>query len=84
MPAGVLASCSKPPWQALNVVTLPGYESLSRVPRSLHLGNRPPTGPLTTKEKGEAEELRLETLAGSDERKESEQEESRESPDREV
>jgi hypothetical protein len=48
------------------------------------LGNRPPTGPLTTKEKGEAEELRLETLAGSDERKESEQEESRESPDREV
>jgi hypothetical protein len=48
------------------------------------LGNRPPAGPLTTKEKGEAEELRLETLAGGDERKESEQEESRQSPDREM
>jgi hypothetical protein len=47
------------------------------------LGNRPPTGPLTTGEKGEAEELQQETLAENT-RKESEQEESGAPPDPEV
>ena len=35
-------------------------------------GHRPPTGPLTTSEANEAEELRQETLAKDDERIESE------------
>jgi hypothetical protein len=38
-------------------------------------GHRPPTGPLTTSEAADAEELRQETLAKSDERIEREQEE---------
>jgi hypothetical protein len=38
-------------------------------------GHRPPTGPLTTSEAADAEELRQETLAKSDERIEGEQEE---------
>jgi hypothetical protein len=36
-------------------------------------GRRPPTGPLTTSEASEAEELRQETLAKDDERIEPEQ-----------
>ena len=44
------------------------------------LGNRPPTGPLTTDENSEAEALRQETLTEDHERKEREQEESGESP----
>jgi hypothetical protein len=39
-------------------------------------GHRPPTGPLTTSEAADAEELRQETLAKSDERIEREQEEA--------
>jgi hypothetical protein len=39
-------------------------------------GHRPPTGPLTTSEAAEAEELRQETLAKNDERIEREQEEA--------
>ena len=38
-------------------------------------GHRPPTGPLTTSEAADAEELRQATLAKSDERIEREQEE---------
>jgi len=37
-------------------------------------GHRPPTGPLTTSEAAEAEELRHETLAKNEERIEREQE----------
>jgi hypothetical protein len=40
-------------------------------------GHRPPTGPLTTSEATDAEELRQETLAKDDERIEREQEEAR-------
>ncbi len=40
-------------------------------------GHRPPTGPLTTSEAADAEELRQETLAKTDERIEREQEEPR-------
>jgi hypothetical protein len=39
-------------------------------------GHRPPTGPLTTSEATEAEELRQETLAKDDKRIEREQEEA--------
>jgi hypothetical protein len=39
-------------------------------------GHRPPTGPLTTSEAADAEELRQETLAKNDERIEHEQEEA--------
>ncbi len=39
-------------------------------------GHRPPTGPLTTSEAADAEELRQETLAKNDERIEREQEEA--------
>jgi hypothetical protein len=39
-------------------------------------GHRAPTGPLTTSEATDAEELRLETLAKNDERIEREQEEA--------
>jgi len=44
------------------------------------LGNRPPTGPLTTEETRKAETLRQETSAEDGERKERETEESGESP----
>ena len=44
------------------------------------LGNRPPTGPLTTEETSEAEALRQETLTEDSERREREPEESGESP----
>ncbi len=39
-------------------------------------GHRPPTGPLTTSEAADAEELRQETLAKNDEQIEREQEEA--------
>ena len=39
-------------------------------------GHRPPTGPLTTSEAAEAEELRQETLATNEERIEREREEA--------
>jgi hypothetical protein len=39
-------------------------------------GRRPPTGPLTTAETTEAEDLRLETLAKDEKRIQREQEES--------
>jgi hypothetical protein len=39
-------------------------------------GHRPPTGPLTTSEANDAEELRQETLAKNKERIEGEQEEA--------
>jgi len=39
-------------------------------------GHRPPTGPLTTSEAAEAEELRQETLAKDEERTEHEQAEA--------
>ena len=39
-------------------------------------GRRPPTGPLTTAEAADAEELRQETLAADNERIEREQEEA--------
>jgi hypothetical protein len=45
---------------------------------------RPPTGPLTTKETADAEELRQETLAKDDEPIEREQEEAHDRRDREV
>jgi len=43
------------------------------------LGNRPPTGPLTTQEDSDAETLRQATLTEESERKEREQEERGES-----
>jgi hypothetical protein len=47
-------------------------------------GHRPPTGPLTTAETTDAEELRQETLAKENERSEREQEEASDRRDREV
>jgi hypothetical protein len=47
-------------------------------------GHRPPTGPLTTAETTDAEELRQETLAADEKRIEREQEEASDRPDREV
>ncbi len=47
-------------------------------------GHRPPTGPLTTTETTDAEELRQETLAKDNERIEREQEEASDRRDREV
>lgn len=44
--------------------------------KHLRGGHRPPTGPLTTSEAADAEELRQETLAKNDERIEREQEEA--------
>ena len=44
------------------------------------LGNRPPTGPLTTQENSDAEALRQATLTEKNERSEREQEERGESP----
>ena len=44
-------------------------------------GHRPPTGPLTTSEATDAEELRQETLAKDEERIEREQEEAGREPD---
>lgn len=44
------------------------------------LGNRPPTGPLTTQEDSDAETLREATLTEDNQRREREQEEPRESP----
>lgn len=41
--------------------------------RHLHPGRRPPTGPLTTAEASDAEELRKQTQAKDDERVEREQ-----------
>ena len=43
-------------------------------------GHRPPTGPLTTSEAAEAEELRHETSAKNDERIEREREEANREP----
>jgi hypothetical protein len=45
------------------------------------LGNRPPTGPLTTQEHDKAESLRQATLAEENERNEAERGEPGESPD---
>jgi hypothetical protein len=47
-------------------------------------GHRPPTGPLTTAETTEAEELRQEMLAKDNEPIKNEQEETSDRPDREV
>jgi hypothetical protein len=47
-------------------------------------GHRPPTGPLTTAEQTDAEELREETLVRDDERIEREQEKRGDRRDREV
>jgi hypothetical protein len=47
-------------------------------------GHRPPTGPLTTAETTEAEELRLETLAKDDARIKRKQEETSDRRDVEV
>jgi hypothetical protein len=47
-------------------------------------GHRPPTGPLTTAEAADAEELRQETLAKDNERIERERDEAGDGPDREV
>jgi hypothetical protein len=47
-------------------------------------GHRPPTGPLTSAETTEAEELRQETLAKDDARIKREQEETSDRRDREV
>ena len=44
------------------------------------LGNRPPTGPLTTEETSDAEALRQKTIGEDNERSEPEQEESDGSP----
>ena len=44
-------------------------------------GHRPPTGPLTTSETADAEELRQETVAKNDERIEREQEAVSREPD---
>jgi hypothetical protein len=44
------------------------------------LGNRPPTGPLTTQENSDAEALRQATLTENNERNAREQEERGESP----
>ena len=43
------------------------------------LGNRPPTGPLTTEEDSEAEALQQKTLTEDNERREREQDDSGES-----
>jgi len=45
---------------------------------------RPPTGPLTTKETADAEELRQETPALETEPREPEKDEARDRPDREL
>jgi hypothetical protein len=47
-------------------------------------GHRPPTGPLTTAETTDAEELRQETLAKDKKRVEHEQEETNERPEHEA
>jgi hypothetical protein len=47
-------------------------------------GRRPPTGPLTTAETADAEELRQETLAKDNERIERDQEGANDGPDHEV
>jgi hypothetical protein len=47
-------------------------------------GHRPPTGPLTTAETTDAEEMRQETLAKDNERIKREQEEASDRRDREV
>jgi len=47
-------------------------------------GHRPPTGPLTTAETTDAEELRRETLAKDTNRIEREQQEASERPDRDI
>jgi hypothetical protein len=47
-------------------------------------GHRPPTGPLTTAEQTDAEELRQETLVKEEKRIEREQEEEGDRRDREV
>jgi hypothetical protein len=47
-------------------------------------GHRPPTGPLTTAEQTDAEELRQETLVKDNERIEREQEDGGDRRDREV
>jgi hypothetical protein len=47
-------------------------------------GHRPPTGPLTTAEQADADELRQETLVKDNERIEREQEEGGDRRDREV
>jgi hypothetical protein len=47
-------------------------------------GHRPPTGPLTTAEATDAEELRQETLAKDSQRIEHEQDEPSDGRDREV
>jgi hypothetical protein len=47
-------------------------------------GHRPPTGPLTTDEQSDADELREKTLTEDSERLDREQEEHRDPPDREV
>jgi hypothetical protein len=50
------------------------HETLSAFLERLPGGHRPPTGPLTTEEATEAEELRQETLEKDHERAEQEQE----------
>jgi hypothetical protein len=47
-------------------------------------GHRPPTGPLTTAETTDAEELRQETLANDKKRIEREQQEASERPDHDI
>ena len=47
-------------------------------------GHRPPTGPMTTAETAEAEELRQETLAKDEERRENEQAEATRKPDSRI
>jgi hypothetical protein len=47
-------------------------------------GRRPPTGPLTTAETADAEELRQETLAKDNERIEHDREAAGDGPDHEV
>jgi hypothetical protein len=47
-------------------------------------GHRPPTGPLTTEEKTEADELRQETQVEDNERIERQQEETGDRRDRDV
>jgi hypothetical protein len=64
---GATSQTERPPRYPLPMKRLRAF--LERLPG----GHRPPTGPLTTSEATDAEELRQETLAENDERIEREQ-----------
>jgi hypothetical protein len=59
----------------VSAVRSPRMKRLRALLERLPGGHRPPTGPLTTAEETEAEELRQETLVKDNERIEREQEE---------